>query len=1259
MKKKTPKKITSKKIPVLPEDKIARLKAELEESKKQLADLQQLFDLTKEVGLLGIWIYDTERDEMTVDGGLKNVFGFTPGELPDVFKNWGDFIHPDDLPGLRKAVKSIFTSDQKQFECSHRLRQKNGVYRWVMARGKGIKDSNGWVKRVIGIDIDVSNYKIIEEDLKERVELEREIAQISSVFINVKPEYISQAIDDALERIGKISHVDKSYVFLFSDDKKSISNTNEWLNPGTSTQKEKLQNIAITEFSSLLKKLENLDHIYIEDTAKLPKNNREKRNWLSKDLKSLLIVPMSFNGELAGFIGFGTVGEIKKWLDEDISMLHLVGEIIVNAMMRIKANQLILENQKRYKTLFDLSPSGIMVEDQNGNILDVNPPYCKSVGYTREELLGKNVAIFVAANSEGLIKNNIKYLLDGNELRQEVKSYRKDGSYCYMELYEKSITLHDDSKGILSVTNDISERREAENALRESEERYRSLVDNIPSGIIVHIEGKIVYANPSAKKLLCAKNIKEIIGKDIFDFVHPDDHKLIRDRVKKLKAGITLSNPVIEKFVCINGKTFIAETTGIRIKYNDTPASLVFFSDVSERKKIEDALRKSENHFRNLFENSPISLWEEDFSQVKSELARIAKRTSRSLREEITRKPSLVKSVLRKAKIVNVNDASLKLFDAKNKSDLRAMQGETFLEETVLFLSEAITTLWEGRNHFRAETVARTLKDVRIHLSINVFIAPGYQNSWERIIFAVTNISDLKRTEEALRQNEKQFRNIFENALIGIYQTTPDGRILMANNALVKMLGFEDINDLLILDVLKDGFPHGCTRDDFMGVIERNGMVTGMENAWKKKNGDILFIRESARAVKDKDGETIYYEGTVEDITERKQLEKLLQQAQKIEAVGQLAGGIAHDFNNLLTIISGHAELALMKITENSAEYSDLQTIQSAAERAGKLTRKLLGFSRKQMLELQVLDLNEVGKEHLVMIRSLLGENIEIESDFQAAFSSIHADPNQIEQLLLNLVINARDAINDIKEPKNSKISIKTENMLIGDDSLAQYPFNKTGSHIVLSVEDSGIGMSEEVKQHIFEPFFSTKSKEKGTGLGLATVYGIVGQNNAGIYVQSEPGKGSTFRVVWPVYTEKQQAKPAQWKREIKNLSGTGRFLFVEDEPGVRKFACSALRLAGYEVVEAENGMQALTIIDNDKAGFDLIITDLIMPEMGGKELADKAKKRHPDLQILFTSGYSDDYALLNYSDSSAINFIYKPYSIEDLVKKIKSILEI
>lgn len=1259
MKMKNPKKVNSKKVPVLPRDEIAKLQAELQESKMQLLELKAQFDLTKEVGMLGIWVYDTERDEMTVDGGLKNVFGFSPDGLPDVFKNWGDYIHPDDLPGLQEAVKSIYKSEKEQFEYSHRLRQKNGAYRWVMARGKGLRDSKGWVKRVIGIDIDVSNYKIIEEDLKERVELEREIAQISSVFINVKPEYISRAIDDALTRIGKISHVDKSYMFLFSDDKKSISNTNEWLKPGTSTQKHKLQNIAATEFPSLLKKLKTLDHIYVEDTAKLPKNNREKNNWLSKDLKSLLIVPMSYNGELAGFIGFGTAGQIKKWLDEDIRMLHLAGEIIVNAMMRIKANQLILENQKRYKTLFDLSPSGIMVEDKNGNILDVNPPYCKSVGYTREELLGKNIAIFASPNSEGLIKNNLKYLLKGNELRQEVKSYRKDGSYCYMELFEKSITLHDDSKGILCVTNDVSERREAENALRESEERYRSLVDNIPSGIIVHIESKIVYANPSAKKLLCAKNTKDIIGKDIFDFVHPDDHKLIRDRIKKLKSGMALSNPVMEKFVCVNGQEFDAETTGIRIKYNDTPASLIVFNDISERKNIEDALRKSENHFRNLFENSPISLWEEDFSEIKSELVEIAKTTSKSLREEIFGETSLIKSILPKAKIVNVNDASLKLFDAKDKKELRSMQEATFLIETVHFLDEAIMALWEGRNHFRAETVAKTLKDVQIHLSINVFIAPGYQDSWERVIFAVTNISDLKRTEEALRQNERRFRNIFENALIGIYQTTPDGKILMANKALVKMLGFEDINDLLTRDILEDGFTHGFTRDDFMEIIERNGIVTGLENAWKKKNGEILFIRESARVVKDKDGDTLYYEGTVEDITERKQLEKLLQQAQKIEVVGQLAGGIAHDFNNLLTIISGHAELALMKISEDSAEYSDLHTIQTAAERAGKLTRKLLGFSRKQMLELQVLDLNEVIKEHLVMIRSLLGENIEIKSDFQAGFSSIHADPNQIEQLLLNLVLNARDAINDNSEHGKSKISIKTENMTIDDESLTQYPFNKTGSHIVLSVKDSGIGMSENVKQHIFEPFFSTKSKEKGTGLGLATVYGIVGQNNAGIYVQSEPGQGSTFRVVWPVYTEKQKQKPAKWKREIENLSGSGRFLFVEDEPGVRKFACSALRLAGYDVVEAENGVQALTIIDADKAGFDLIITDLIMPEMGGKELADLAIKRHPGLQILFTSGYSDDYALLNYSDSRAINFIYKPYSIEDLTKKIKNILKI
>ena len=1237
--------------------KAVELRKHIEKLKIESRENIHRFELTKLAGLLGTWEFDVQNDKMYVDESLKTLFGYTDHDVKTAITSWTDFVHPDDLSGLRDAVIKTYKGISKKFEYTHRLIQKDGTYRWVVARGTGLKDKDGKIYRILGMDVDISKYKTLEEGLQKRVDLEKVIAEVSTELMGLSPENLDKGITDALSKIGKVSATDRCYVVIFSEDYTRITNTHEWCAPGISSQKDKLQNVLIKNWPWFGRKIKAKETIYIKDIDKLPEAaKKEKAKWKSQKIKTLMAVPMIFSGDLTGFVGFDTVKEHRNWLKDDIRFLHLVGEIIVNTFNRIEADRLLLENEKRYRTLFELSPSGIMLEDTDGIILDANPSYCNSLGYTREELIGQSIRILAQPSALEEINKNIASLLDGEELIQDVKSYRKDGSFCYMELSEKSINLPDGTVGILGIAHDISDRVEAENALKDSEERYRNLVENTPNGVIVHQGGKIVFANRASVKIIGANSLEEVIGQPVIKFIHPDYLDVVKDRMMKILAKKRVKNPFEEKYICIDGRTIDVEATAIHINYNDQPASLVVFEDITDRKKIENALRQSENHFRGLFENSPISLWELDFSAVKTELEKLPGKGVTDLESHLNDHPEYIRKLMTKVRIVDINLATIDLFAARTKANIFSNHIKTYTSDTFATFSRAMIALDSGKDSFRAETSAKTLKGSKIFITFNLFIAPGFFDSWKRVIFSFTNITDLMRAEQAVRDSERQFRNIFENALIGIYQSTPDGRILMANDAMVEMLGYSDVKEILKLSIPKDGFAKGYNREAFLKKIQEDGIITGLETAWKKKSGEILHIRESARAVKDDNGNILYFEGTVEDITEKKHLETLLQQAQKIEAVGQLAGGIAHDFNNLLTIISGRSELALMKIHEGAAEYADIKAIQSASERAAKLTRKLLGFSRKQILELKVLDVNTVIRDHLEMIHSFIGEEIKLNVEYGAKNATINADANQIEQILLNLAINARDAIDEKKRKGEKRITIKTSNIFIDDELATIHPFNQTGPHVVISISDSGVGMSDEVKAKIFDPFFTTKSVEKGTGLGLASVFGIIRQNNAGIYVYSQEGLGATFKVVWPLFeTEKIQEEMISDTQVLDK--GEGRILFVEDEVGVRNFACSALRLMGYEVIEASNGVNALNILASDSDKFDLVVTDLIMPVMGGGELADIVAQKFPDIKILFASGYSDNELLFTDKDINEIDFMHKPYSIHEMAIKIKYVL--
>ena len=432
------------------------------------------------------------------------------------------------------------------------------------------------------------------------------------------------------------------------------------------------------------------------------------------------------------------------------------------------------------------------------------------------------------------------------------------------------------------------------------------------------------------------------------------------------------------------------------------------------------------------------------------------------------------------------------------------------------------------------------------------------------------------------------------------------------------------------------------------------------------KNGKYKWILARGNIIdRDRSGEPLNMSGIHLDITDKmlleennRNLQKQIFHAQKMESIGTLAGGIAHDFNNLLTVIKGYTDMSLISLSEADPLYKNINEIKKASDRAENLTRQLLAFSRKQIYKTEVIDINTLIKDMDEMLERLIGEDIHINTVLSENLSKIKADKSQLEQIFMNLVVNARDAVNAVdKADYTKKITIETGQDYLDKDYIAKHPGSVEGVYIYFSISDNGIGMDNELQQRIFEPFFTTKEEFKGTGLGLSTVYGIVKQNNGNIYVYSEKNRGTMFKVYWPITTEKGSLSEKEIEINL-NYSGKEHILLVEDDQSVNDFTNRALKEIGYNVTAMADGEAALEQILSNGCPYDLIITDLIMPKLNGKELIEKIRENYPDVKVLFISGYTDNHIVHDGLLEKDINFVQKPFSITALRKKIRQILD-
>jgi two-component system cell cycle sensor histidine kinase/response regulator CckA len=523
----------------------------------------------------------------------------------------------------------------------------------------------------------------------------------------------------------------------------------------------------------------------------------------------------------------------------------------------------------------------------------------------------------------------------------------------------------------------------------------------------------------------------------------------------------------------------------------------------------------------------------------------------------------------------------------------------------------------------------------------------------KRLLPAIERELREARGRAALRASEASYANLVERAPVGIYRSSPAGRFLSVNAALVRILGYDSAAELLRLDMARDVYADPAERQR---LLDRDSYTDReydeVEATWKRKDGRVLSVQLSVRAARNGGGEVEYYETFVRDVTEQRRLQQQLVQSQKMEAVGRLAGGIAHDFNNLLTVITSYSDLLLQDLRSDDPKRDDVEQVRKAADGAAALTRQLLAFSRQQVLAPRVVSLSVVVQSVEKMLRRVIGEDVDLVTALDPEVGSVKADVGQLEQVLMNLAVNARDAM-----PTGGRLTIETANVEHDPEYARAREAAPVRRFVMLAVSDTGIGMDEATKARIFEPFFTTKEAGKGTGLGLATVYGIVQQSGGFIWVYSEPGHGTTFKIYLPQVDAPLDGRavgavPGDLPR------GTETVLLVEDEAAVRAVTRQVLERQGYTVLEAANSPAALHIAASHPGPIHLLLTDVVMPGLSGRQLADQLARLRPDAKVLYASGYTDDAVVRHGVLEAGIAYLQKPFTAEGLARKVREVLD-
>ena len=887
-------------------------------------------------------------------------------------------------------------------------------------------------------------------------------------------------------------------------------------------------------------------------------------------------------------------------------------------------------NEQLLRAIFDGAMDAMLIADDAGRYVDVNPAACSLFGLAKNELLGRTAAEFAAPGYEPVAEWKA-FVADG-QMRGEFPLLRADGARRDLEFLAVAHVLPGRH---LSVLRDVTERLANEAALRESQ---RVLEE---AQAVAHV-GSWTSGSTPTEPVTWSAECARIFGvaasaapttDAFFEWIHVDDRPAVIAAVRTAATqGVPMETE--HRIVLATGevrwvftRTVVkgvipadGESTGYRSGFEVGYRVIGIVQDVTERRRVGDELRASEQRYRRIVENTSQGIWMYDATNTTTFVnSRMAAMLGYSVAEVMGR-------------------TVLDFMHAEYRQEAR---------ERIARRQAGVEEGGESR------LVRRDGSDLWVEVQATPLL--DAMGRFESSLALLTDITDRRRADDT----RNRLAAIVESSNDAILSMTLEGVITTWNHGARKLFGYEasEIVGTSVLSLVpEDREPEEA---DILASIGRAEPVSHYETLRRRKDGTMVDVALTVSPIFDRRGAVVAVSKVVRDISEGRKAvtalrrsEEQLRQAQKMEAVGNLAGGVAHDFNNLLSVILSYATLMREDLKPADPMRADIEEILKASARATELTRQLLAFSRKQILQPIVVDLNRIVTDVRKMLGRLIGEDITLSVLPSLTACTVDADPGQIEQVIMNLAVNARDAM-----PTGGNLTIETACVTLDAEYAQAHVGVEPGEYVMIAVTDTGTGMDAATQARVFEPFFTTKDKSKGTGLGLSTVYGIVQQSRGHVWVYSEVGTGTTFKVYLP-RTDRTPESQAPAAALSGVLRGHETILLVEDDDQLRNILRSVLRKNGYHVLEAQNGGEAFLICEQFKARVDLLLTDVVMPRMSGRQLAERLVQLRPDLLVLYMSGYTEDTIVHHGVLDAGIDFLPKPVTPDLLLRKVRAVID-
>jgi PAS domain S-box-containing protein len=937
------------------------------------------------------------------------------------------------------------------------------------------------------------------------------------------------------------------------------------------------------------------------------------------------------------------------------------------------------QSDNLYRQLFHRANDAILIYQvtsggQSGRFVEVNDTACRRLGYTREEILSLTPLALIPPEQLELAGELWDAISEQRHVLYEIVHLAKDGRRIPVEVNAHILDFHG-VPTVMNIVRDITDRKKSERSLLESEERYRQLFKNSPLPMWVYDRRTLAFLAVNNTAITTyGYSREEFLGMTIRDIRDPDSWPALLEAVNKGPGPFR--KPGIWKHRWKDGTPRDVEVTTHDLSIDGREARLVLANDVTERIQAEKRLSESEERLRAFFESGVVGILfagiDGKLIEANDEFLRIIGYNREDLQrgelfwDKITPSEFLT---LDREKLIEASERGVctpyeKQYIRKDGTRIWALLGYVLLgnrrDEAVAFILDLSKRKEMEESERRARCLSSALADSTLS-----FLQSGDLRGMAQILIehcrsitdaefglifdldrdgnarflAVTNVNMATTAEKCIFDGmlaaEKEGSFIVSHEGNVLFAPIAEGRTILINEPQQTLcFGGNPPGDHRPIDsFLGTPLKVGCTIVGMIALVNRPGGFTEREQREME-----TFAQTVALAIQSARTELA-----------RSQAEEYLRQAQKMEAVGQLAGGVAHDFNNLLTVINGYGSLLLRALPHESGPYHDAEQIVEAGERAAALTRQLLAFSRSQVLEPKVLDLNRLILDLEKILRRLIREDIEIILSLADRLDMVKADPGQAEQIFMNLLVNARDAL-----PAGGKITVETANVELDQAFVGIHERAIAGNYVMMSISDTGTGMTKEIRERVFEPFFTTKEQGRGTGLGLATVYGIIKQSGGYIKVDSQPGRGSTFRVYLPRTDETPEANVAF---RPSHTSAAKTVLVVEDDEQVLRLAAAALKSQGYAVLQTQRPEEALKLFKRRGKDIDLLLTDVIMPELSGTRLAARLRKSRPHLKVLFMSGHAQPGEKDALPQDHHSGFIQKPFTTQNLLDKIHQVL--